>query len=64
MISRIKRMFRDESGQTQTEYLMIVGLMAVVIVTVFVTLFWPQVRAAVTDMVSRITEAVGGGGIN
>ena len=63
MRSRLKQILNDESGQTQTEYLMIVGLMAAVIVAVFVGLFWPQVRGAVETLVGNITRSVTGGGI-
>lgn len=62
MRSRLKQILNGESGQTQTEYLMIVGLIAAVIVAVF-TLFWGQISTAVQGMLSNITNAIGGGGI-
>ena len=34
------RRLRDESGQTPTEHLMIVGIMAAVILIAFVAFFW------------------------
>lgn len=51
---------RDERGQTPTEYLMIVGLMAVVIVIVFVTFYWQQVKQAASTWVANVTQSVTG----
>ena len=60
---RLSRVRNEETGQTTTETLMIVGLMAAVIVTVFTAMFWPAVSSAVTELVSKITLAISGGGI-
>jgi Flp pilus assembly pilin Flp len=56
--ARARRLGVEERGQTPTEYLMIVGLMAAVIVLVFVTLFWGQIRSAAVTWVARVREAV------
>ncbi len=61
MRRRLSKLRKDEQGQTQTEYLMIVGLMAAVIIAVFVTIFWPQVKTATNQLLDKITGAVSGG---
>jgi Flp pilus assembly pilin Flp len=54
-----QRKFRDnERGQTPTEYLMIVGLMAVVIITVFVFYYWSNVKTAAQSWVSNVKQSV------
>jgi Flp pilus assembly pilin Flp len=55
---RALRATRDERGQTPTEYLMIVGLMAAVIVMVFVTFYWAQVKTAANDWVDKVKKAI------
>jgi Flp pilus assembly pilin Flp len=58
LCDRVARAAREQKGQTPTEYLMIVGLMAAVIVLVFVTFFWGQIRAAAVTWVGRVKESV------
>lgn len=60
---RLRRAAKDQKGQTPTEYLMIVGLMAAVIVLVFVTFYWGQVRGAAQSWVKAVKEAIVGKGI-
>lgn len=55
---RIARVSREELGQTPTEYLMIVGLMAAVIVLVFVTFYWTNVKTAAQDWVQKVKESI------
>ena len=55
---RIEKVSREELGQTPTEYLMIVGLMAAVIVLVFVTFYWTQVKSAAQNWVAKVKDAV------
>ncbi|MCL4848238.1 MAG: hypothetical protein KJ066_16980 [Acidobacteria bacterium] len=62
--NRIKRLFREEGGQTPTEYLMIVGLMAAVIVLVFVTFYWTNVRTAAKTWVTKVQQSILGTKIN
>lgn len=52
---------RNQAGQTPTEYLMIVGLMAAAIVTIFVTFFWGTVRDAASSWADKVRDAVLGG---
>jgi len=60
---RLRHLHKDEKGQTPTEYLMIVGLMAAVIVLVFVTFYWGQVKGAAQSWVKAVKEAILGKGI-
>lgn len=48
MVNRTLRLrhLRGEKGQTPTEYLMIVGIMAAVILIAFVTFFWGTIKGA------------------
>lgn len=64
MRSRLNRLVGEESGQTQTEYLMIVGLMAAVIVAVFVSIFWPGVKEALSTLMGNVKDGVTGTRIN
>lgn len=54
---------REERGQTPTEYLMIVGLMAVVIITVFVFFYWNNVKSAAQKWVNNVKQSVLGSNI-
>jgi Flp pilus assembly pilin Flp len=55
-----KRLTADESGQTPTEYLMIVGLMAAVILLAFVTFFWDTIKGAVQSWAGKSSDAIQG----
>lgn len=57
---RLKKISEDEKGQTPTEYLMIVGLMAAVIVLVFVTFYWKEVKASSQSWVQQVKDAIVG----
>jgi Flp pilus assembly pilin Flp len=57
---RLKNFKKDEKGQTPTEYLMIVGLMAAVIVLVFVTFYWKEVKASSQAWVKQVKDAIVG----
>ncbi len=60
LTDRINRARSEEEGQTPTEYLMIVGLMAVVIITVFVVFYWKQVKSSAQTWVNNVKQAVTG----
>jgi Flp pilus assembly pilin Flp len=55
---RVERVGREQLGQTPTEYLMIVGLMAAVIVLVFVTFYWTNVKTAAKTWVDKVKESI------
>lgn len=57
---RLQTLKNDEKGQTPTEYLMIVGLMAAVIVLVFVTFYWKEVKASTQQWVQQVKDAIVG----
>jgi Flp pilus assembly pilin Flp len=54
----LARPIRDERGQTPTEYLMIVGLMAAVILIAFVTLFWDRIKVGAAEWANKVNEAI------
>lgn len=56
--ARLRRLRDEEEGQTPTEYLMIVGLMAVVIITVFVFFYWNGIKGAAQTWVNNVKQAV------
>lgn len=54
---------QDERGQTPTDYLMIVGLVAVVIVIAFVTSYWTTVKDVTQEWVGKVKDAILGASI-
>ena len=57
---KLKARVQDEKGQTPTEYLMIVGLMAAVIVLVFATWYWDAVKQVAKDWTEKVKDTVSG----
>jgi Flp pilus assembly pilin Flp len=57
----LAKMARGEAGQTPTEYLMIVGFMAVVIVVVFLVWYWNNVKSDAQQWSKNVQNAVKGG---
>jgi Flp pilus assembly pilin Flp len=57
----VRHLGRDQRGQTPTEYLMIVGFMAAVIVAVFVMAYWDAVDPIAREWLRRVTDTVSGG---
>ncbi len=57
---RVRDRVRGEKGQTPTEYLMIVGLMAVVIIIVFVVFYWNNVKGAAKTWTNNVKQSVTG----
>lgn len=53
------RRLRSEAGQTPTEYLMIVGIMAAVILIAFIVFFWDKVKPAAENWSNKASDAVG-----
>ena len=53
------RRLRREEGQTPTEYLMIVGIMAAVILIAFIFFFWDTVKPAASSWSTKAADAVG-----
>jgi Flp pilus assembly pilin Flp len=59
--NRLQKLRDEELGQTPTEYLMIAGLMAAVIVVAFVTLYWDNVKTAAASWTATVTGAITAG---
>ena len=60
MFARARQVYRNQHGQTPTEYLMIVGLMAAVIVAVFTVAYWPNVKEVANKWIDKVKETVMG----
>lgn len=56
-ITRAARL-RGEAGQTPTEYLMIVGIMAAVVLIAFIVFFWDKVKPAAENWSGNAAAAV------
>jgi Flp pilus assembly pilin Flp len=56
----MRKAARNEAGQTPTEYLMIVGFMAAVIVAVFVIWYWQNVEDQAQSWSQKVGQTVGG----
>ena len=61
--SALTRLARGEKGQTPTEYLMIVGFMAVVIVVVFLIWYWNNVKSEAQTWSKNVQNAIKGGNV-
>ncbi len=59
----LTKLARGERGQTPTEYLMIVGFMAVVIVVVFLIWYWNNVKTEAQAWSKNVQNAVKGGNV-
>ena len=55
--ARMRRLMQ-EGGQTPTEYLMIVGIMAAVILIAFITFFWNDVKGAAQKWSGSARDAI------
>jgi Flp pilus assembly pilin Flp len=61
--SRLERL-REEKGAMTIEYILIIALIAIIIITLFTILLWPILRPALVDLIDRIRQAIEGGGIS
>jgi Flp pilus assembly pilin Flp len=61
--SRLERL-RDEEGAMTIEYILIIALIAIIIITLFTILLWPILRPALVNLIDRIRLAIEGGGIS
>ena len=59
----LAKLARGERGQTPTEYLMIVGFMAVVIVVVFLIWYWNNVKTEAQSWSKNVQNAIKGGNV-
>jgi Flp pilus assembly pilin Flp len=62
-VRRVSERLEDEEGAMTIEYILIIALIAIIIITLFTVLLWPILRPALTSLIDRITNAINGGGI-
>jgi Flp pilus assembly pilin Flp len=62
-LARLRDRSREESGAMTIEYILIIALIAIIIITLFTILLWPILRPALVDLIDRIQKAIAGGGI-
>ncbi len=61
---RYKVKARDERGAITIEYILIIALIAIIIITLFTVLLWPALKPALETLIQSITDAIGGGAIS
>ena len=64
--SRLKRLevkVRDQRGAMTIEYILIIALIAIIIITLFTVLLWPLLKPALQGLIDRIVNAINGGDI-
>jgi Flp pilus assembly pilin Flp len=62
-IRRLRESLADEEGAMTIEYILIIALIAIIIITLFTVLLWPILRPALEGLIDRISNAINGGGI-
>lgn len=62
-LRRLSDRLEDDEGAMTIEYILIIALIAIIIITLFTVLLWPILRPALTSLIDRITNAINGGGI-
>jgi len=60
---RLRVGLEDEEGAMTIEYILIIALIAIIIITLFTVLLWPILRPALEGLIDRISNAINGGGI-
>jgi Flp pilus assembly pilin Flp len=63
-LRRLRARLSDEAGAMTIEYILIIALIAIIIITLFTVLLWPILRPALEGLIDRITNAINGGGIS
>ena len=53
----------DDAGAITIEYILIIALIAIIIITVFTVLLWPFLKTAFQGLVNRIQSAINGANI-
>jgi len=62
-LRRFREKLADEQGAMTIEYILIIALIAIIIITLFTVLLWPILRPALEGLIDRISNAINGGGI-
>ena len=63
-LERLKKKMSDEAGAMTIEYILIIALIAIIIITLFTVLLWPVLKPALQGLINRINNAINGGGIS
>ena len=63
-LKRVQEKVRDERGAMTIEYILIIALIAIIIITLFTVLLWPLLRPALEGLIDRIVNAINGGDIS
>jgi Flp pilus assembly pilin Flp len=63
-LRRLREQLEPEEGAMTIEYILIIALIAIIIITLFTVLLWPILRPALEGLIDRITNAINGGGIS
>jgi Flp pilus assembly pilin Flp len=63
-LSGLRAELEDEEGAMTIEYILIIALIAIIIITLFTVLLWPILRPALEGLIDRISNAINGGGIS
>jgi Flp pilus assembly pilin Flp len=61
---RVARKLREERGAMTIEYILIIALIAIIIITLFTVLLWPLLKPALQGLIDRIVNAINGGNIS
>lgn len=62
-VKRLEAKVRDQSGAMTIEYILIIALIAIIIITLFTVLLWPLLKPALQGLIDRIVNAINGGNI-
>lgn len=60
---RLEVKARDQRGAMTIEYILIIALIAIIIITLFTVLLWPLLKPALQGLIDRIVNAINGGNI-
>lgn len=61
--SRASERLLETEGAMTIEYILIIALIAVIIITLFTILLWPALRPVIEGLLQRITDAINGDAI-
>jgi Flp pilus assembly pilin Flp len=61
---RVAHKLREERGAMTIEYILIIALIAIIIITLFTVLLWPLLKPALQGLIDRIVNAINGGNIS
>lgn len=62
-LKRLEVKVSDQRGAMTIEYILIIALIAIIIITLFTVLLWPLLKPALQGLIDRIVNAINGGNI-